>query len=243
MDKCYAKILGNCDGPLTREHFVSLSVLTLIAGGEDKTLSVGGFSWIPEGETKELDPKSVVSKILCYRHNEDLSRLDTEALKFFRFLHHGYDVSEEEVNGLLLEKWMLKCAIGISKVGNKSNFESTIAIEDGMISLLFNDNPIEEPRGFFFEADKPKVNLQSKAEMALIPREDIIAIFDVKVFNLSFFYNFVGNVTKVSEKKFDYGETFSYRPEYIIKQNGLKRNTMKLNWENSSGDKILLISE
>ena len=243
MSECYANVLGNCEGPLSREHFVSKSVLTLIAGGEDNTLSVGGFNWIPKGESKELHPNSLASRILCKKHNEDLSKLDAEALKFFRFLHHEHDIKEETVDGLLIEKWMLKCAFGISMVGNKSNSESTVIIEEEMISLIFNEKQIEEPRGLFFEANQPKVKLQAKAEAALIPRGDVVALFDLKVFNLNFFYNFIGNVSKVSEKPYDYGETFSYRPEYIIRQRGSKKNRMKINWEETSGDVILLSHE
>ena len=72
--QCYAKRLGNCNGPISDEHYISESVLKLLA--------VRGGLFV---DRKKLDIEEVFhAKILCKYHNENLSLLATQALSFFK---------------------------------------------------------------------------------------------------------------------------------------------------------------
>ena len=83
---CYLSAVDdNCCTKLSREHFVSKSILEIlnIAGGSRGVLAEG-FPWLKE--PKPLPPEALASKVLCKRHNEGLGKLDGSALAFFQCL-------------------------------------------------------------------------------------------------------------------------------------------------------------
>jgi len=75
MWKCWAQSLGNCSGPLSREHIVT-------AGLFGDVVSVQGFSWCKD-EPKIIGLPNFTRNILCATHNRALSRIDTAAIKAF----------------------------------------------------------------------------------------------------------------------------------------------------------------
>jgi hypothetical protein len=119
---CWAATLGDCSKKMSREHTVSRS---LFATDE---VMVQGFPWCAN-EPKRIGVASLVAKILCEKHNNALSELDSAAL-------HGFDVFRESVrlnnvrgkmkrppiwnikrltiDGPRLERWFLKTLINVS---------------------------------------------------------------------------------------------------------------------------------
>ena len=83
---CYAVHLGDCAGGLSKEHYVSESVLE-IAG---TAVQVTGFPWQPGGETAQIGTASLAAKILCKHHNEQLSPLDSVAKVFLSGLKASF---------------------------------------------------------------------------------------------------------------------------------------------------------
>jgi hypothetical protein len=75
--QCYASALGNCSTGLTREHYISASVLN----------EVGSSIWI-EGTMRtpaaHYPVSALTAKVLCAIHNRQLSDLDTAAAYAFR---------------------------------------------------------------------------------------------------------------------------------------------------------------
>lgn len=80
--------------------------------------------WLPVNESRRVGINSLVSNILCERHNSTLHPLDDEAKTFFRFFR---DISDDIgntslsrkgmnriVSGELMELWLLKVACGIT---------------------------------------------------------------------------------------------------------------------------------
>src|SRR2546425_10257894 len=80
MDKCWASITGGCSNTLSGEHYVSRG---LWQGRPLVVLS--GFDWL-KGEEKVIPTNRLIAKILCTNHNNELSRLDSEAVEFIKTL-------------------------------------------------------------------------------------------------------------------------------------------------------------
>lgn len=121
MDGCYLSGFGFCSGRLTREHFVSESVLEQIGGGT--SVRVGGHHWQPPRTFHAIGIGSLTAKVLCKGHNSDLSPLDTVAKNLFELFTMidaaPLDAPEHTLfDGLLFERWLLKSLSGLAAGGN-----------------------------------------------------------------------------------------------------------------------------
>jgi hypothetical protein len=124
MEQCWAKSLGDCEGTISEEHYVSSGVFS---GGE---IYVHGLAWC-KGVAKKIAKKRLVRSMLCVRHNGRLSPLDMEATKAFRIVREyvrlsdvrnqmnprsTWNIVRRKLDGPLLERWFLKtlvnCAFG-----------------------------------------------------------------------------------------------------------------------------------
>jgi hypothetical protein len=116
---CWAESLGGCSDKISREHLVSRSFFTA------PSVSVKGLSWC-KLEEKTIGVDSAVAKILCERHNNQLSPVDLAAHKFAQVLRQHTRLYTERVNtgasgpyrrfwidARLLERWMLKTLINL----------------------------------------------------------------------------------------------------------------------------------
>lgn len=118
-NKCFLNGFGHCSDKLTREHYISDTVLSAIApnGG----LTIGGLAWQKEEMTlQEIGIGSLTSKILCKDHNSELSALDEEAGKFIRHIiavdknpNSAPDIIE--FDGEKIQRWMLKTLIATTE--------------------------------------------------------------------------------------------------------------------------------
>lgn len=118
--KCFASILGNCKGDITKEHYVSRNLLTQL--GQDITVS--GFRWLNQGESRVVGISSLTAKILCKRHNAELSKIDDKIGIFFSTLRkfttnfNGSKSAIQVFNGGNIELWALKVVCGFIASGN-----------------------------------------------------------------------------------------------------------------------------
>jgi hypothetical protein len=76
-DRCYMRELQNCEGPISGEHLISQTVIEVLRGEADFTVS--GLPWQGAGEEKRLAPGNLTANCLCRRHNSALSPLDSAA--------------------------------------------------------------------------------------------------------------------------------------------------------------------
>ncbi|MEZ0054368.1 hypothetical protein ABIA30_005409 [Mycobacterium sp. MAA66] len=129
---CYARVSGDCDDELTREHFITDNVLGAISA-DGKVVVVEGAAWQDKTERrKRVGRASLSRKMLCRRHNNALSPLDKMAAEFFRyFLEDHLDIfkylgNDERdsfpraftmVSGPYIELWMLKVFWGAIEAG------------------------------------------------------------------------------------------------------------------------------
>lgn len=121
MKLCWAACLGGCSGKISREHIVSRSLF------EGESIMVSGFSWCKD-EEKEIGLSSLTAKILCVKHNNDLSDVDIAGAHAFDVLREMtmlsnvrekmkprlWRVVNYTIDGSLLERWFLKTLINIS---------------------------------------------------------------------------------------------------------------------------------
>jgi hypothetical protein len=76
MDSCWASCLGNCSDKLSREHLISEGLFL------EDLMTVEGFSWCA-GKPVQVGLANLTAKILCVRHNNDLSDVDEAGAKAF----------------------------------------------------------------------------------------------------------------------------------------------------------------
>lgn len=117
--KCFAGPLADCDGgAATREHYISRNLL-LRFGDE---VWVEGLSWMDVA--RQLTERTMVSNMLCLKHNNGLSNLDSMIGRFYDVIassHAGRDSGWHSFEGELLERWALKLMCGLLASGNYGN--------------------------------------------------------------------------------------------------------------------------
>lgn len=145
---CYASCLDECQGGISREHYISRSVLE-VAGSK---IRVSGFPWQHPGEQSDVGISALTSKILCRRHNSELSSLDDTGatlvralnVSFDRALHGGEFTTEQfTLDGPQLELWLLKILCGIT------SFSGPIRVPDNWVRVLFGREPFPKDAGLY----------------------------------------------------------------------------------------------
>lgn len=117
---CFLQGFGACRGGLSREHYISESVLR--ATGANPAAKIGGLAWQPADTIQSIGIGSLQSKILCEGHNSNLSPIDAVAANLFKTLH-AIDKDRPSVPSLStfdgpgFERWLLKVLFGISASG------------------------------------------------------------------------------------------------------------------------------
>lgn len=162
---CYAAQLGDCSGPLNREHFVSKNLLKEFE--EAGKLKVIGY---PHGnDTGQLlmSVESLSAKVLCEGHNSRLSEVDTEGGRFLTafFVAHAGLLDETFANdqtfvfnGPLIERWMLKYACGLIASGQAGvgteRIEKTLPPLE-FLQVLFGLDTLPEEWGLYTRPTAP----------------------------------------------------------------------------------------
>lgn len=90
---------------MSAEHLISKSVFT------EKTIFVSGFPWCKDAEHR-VGVNALQQRILCRKHNSELSPADEAGKLACRAFEAGH--AAEPLDGLLLERWLLKTAINLS---------------------------------------------------------------------------------------------------------------------------------
>jgi hypothetical protein len=121
MSVCWAASLGDCAGKISREHIVTKGVFV------DREVFVHGFDWCRDAPVK-IGLAGLTAKILCAKHNSDLSGADDAAIgtveqfrEFFRLADvrcklkpRRWRIIRFSTNGFELERWFLKTLTNIA---------------------------------------------------------------------------------------------------------------------------------
>ncbi len=159
VDRCWASVLGDCEGPLSDEHSVSGGLF------DDPLLKVSGFDWC-KGIVKEIPRDRLVRRILCKGHNERLSVVDgaaVQAVKVFdecmrleearkKMRPRWWNVSSFQINGRDLERWLLKTTINLTF--NRDQMLGPSAKESGkppeeLVQIAFGNESFSDKRGLY----------------------------------------------------------------------------------------------
>jgi hypothetical protein len=117
--KCYAGEVGGCSTKLSREHFISESLLEILEadGGQ---LHVTNFPWLREGERKYVGAANLTAKVLCENHNSAFSPYDAIGTQFLATVlqvghpkRDGGSRVRALFNGADVERWLLKVLCGV----------------------------------------------------------------------------------------------------------------------------------
>ena len=107
---CYARSLNDCDGGISKEHYISKSVLEI--GQDDlSSIELGGALAAPPSKTKNL----ANAYVLCDKHNEELSGLDVETFNFLNSLFnavHDRKWIDINIQETVMARWLLKFVAG-----------------------------------------------------------------------------------------------------------------------------------
>lgn len=107
--RCWANYRADCNRGMSKEHLISKALFP------DQTINVSGFDWC-NGTEKRVGINALQRKILCSKHNNDLSPTDEAAKHAIESFSIGN--SEIPLNGPLLERWLVKTAVNLSIEGN-----------------------------------------------------------------------------------------------------------------------------
>lgn len=158
--KCYARADSNCSQKISKEHFVSETLLRQIH--LNNTAKVAGLRW-QQKETFNVVPLSgLASSILCERHNNALSPVDAcigtfaEAIGAYdAALHSSKSITTSEqrtFSGDDIERWMVKCLLGLTA---SKNLNAT-KLKPECIDLLFANIEWPDEWGLYFSASPAK---------------------------------------------------------------------------------------
>lgn len=142
--ECYARLLGGCS-QLSLEHVFTSGVM-----GGSGMISFRGHSKIRDDTP--IGIASAATKVLCGNHNGLLSPLDSEAIKLSDALGRFHAASSGrftvQVDGRLLERWLMKVTLGYLASGETPlgrRYPSTQAL----VAALFGRAEIPPPLGLY----------------------------------------------------------------------------------------------
>ncbi len=241
LTRCYASVLADCSIKISREHFISESLLNYL--NRDKNLLISGFPWVDSGG-KSLPPSSLTSKILCERHNSSLSPLDSIAVRLFNaFDERGATGSGQKLlylfNGHDLERWLLKILCGFACSGSLPlDFDRDISIPKGWCEILFGNSDFAPNQGLYVCKD---IGHQFKARgdlafMAITNNERLTG-FGMYICG----YELILSMSGMPNRRFD-GRQFAYRPFEFYTTGSQYEKSVLFSWDGPS-DNGTIVSE
>ena len=138
---CWAAVLNNCSGGVSREHIISASQFA------SNSITVVGLRWCPE--RKRIGLGSLTAKNLCRHHNSELSPADGEAARFKRLLDAIHSPGplpfRVSVDARLVEQWLLKTTINLALQEPDSGLDVT----PELVRRAFRVDPTPPGQGLF----------------------------------------------------------------------------------------------
>lgn len=157
--KCFASAMANCSTKISREHFISRRLIreiekTYLPG---QRMQVGGFPWQSPDQLQEVSPSALASKVLCERHNNSLSPLDSVGGSFFRAFHQIHNDFHSNptprqyylFNGHDVERWLLKTLFGVIASGSTNNVPRDTRPPKDYLDCLFQGERLPSSWGLY----------------------------------------------------------------------------------------------
>ncbi len=202
MATCWAEALGNCEGP-SREHLLSRAIFA------EERVTVQGLPWCQD--PKEIPVDRFVSKVLCRKHNSQLSPLDAEAGRTFamwreidrlqqaraKLTPRRWNVVEHKFDLSLMERWFVKTAINLSVASEQPQMTSWHpggkSLSDPPAPILravFGDAAFPEHVGLYFVVNFRPVP-SGPLRMFWLQWEESVAGVGFEAWSFRFFVSFL----------------------------------------------------
>lgn len=238
--KCYACRDRNCSPKISKEHFISATLLRQIQ--LNNTAKVAGLKW-QQGETFNVVPLAgLASSILCERHNNALSPLDTcmgsfsQAIgEFDAALRSSTSANASEnrhFSGDDIERWMVKCLLGLTTSKNLN----TTDLKPECVDLLFANIDWPEGWGLYFSASSAKPIHHSASFLI----ETLVDAARGVILAAKFVIRGVPFVLCLGKP--DNPASFGlFRPEAIVFRNGQCEKVLALSWLKGPKSPVILL--
>jgi hypothetical protein len=248
---CWAAPLGNCDGKLSAEHYVSRSVFPA------PSLVVTRSGKITMGP-RQMSVESYARKMLCRRHNSALSPLDQSAGEVFETLRRSGEIYERhrllppytrpmeevlEVRADLLERWLLKVVLNFTHatdllIGPTGDQPGRAPVD--LVRTCYGLQPFQGRAGMYVAAaNDAQFTLGEYMTYREITRDDerrvVAAKFELRGIRFVLALEPEGPPEMRTVQPFD-GDSWSamnlMRPfrHFTVKANGRLSHTVRFNW-------------
>lgn len=160
---CWAASLGDCSDKISHEHILSKGLF-----GDE--IRVQGMSWC-QTAPKKIATDAFTAKILCKKHNEELSNADSaaigaaqifrEAFELFKIRGEskspkwGWTLRKFRIDAREFERWLLKTLINITYEGNcliGSDGVHPGQPSSDLVEIAFGRKFFREQAGFYLMA-------------------------------------------------------------------------------------------
>jgi hypothetical protein len=230
MKDCFASrfphIAGECSETISKEHYISEAVLREISWNSN-SVEIAGAGWQPTPEPKSVGIGSMVSKILCDRHNNGLTRYDTAAKSFFQFLRPRSRLNTT-VDGSDLEKWFLKTLIGLYESKVLKSPVHGFTLQNELYMHLFQESTLSYPMGLTIATRAQTFKMGTELIVGPYFNEKEVFSYVFKIFSIEIHLPF-------SALSLSYSNYF--RPLHILKRTKDGDFKMELNWKNGMTQK------
>ena len=140
---CWAACLGDCKGPLSKEHVISAGVF------DEIMMEVEGIQAFGD-ESRVVSKASLTARMLCREHNSRLSPLDAEAARLsdaIKDARAGGIPATHLVNGALLERWILKTLVNL--LASRWAEKGQLPPGPDIVAKVFGLSPVLAPSGLY----------------------------------------------------------------------------------------------
>ena len=240
--KCYARGHGSCSRKISKEHFISENLLRQME--LNGTVKVCGLACQASEQFNifGIKHKNLAPKILCEYHNSVLSPLDKTMGEFFEIIG-DFDratspssqnpISEQkEFSGDEIEKWMLKCLLGMTV---SDNLKESTHLKPECLDILFDKMDWPKGWGLYFKSSDQFYYHSGSflLETRINPADGLILAADFYIRGLPFM---------LCLGKPDNPESFGiqHRPKKILFKTHTCEKVIGLTWLVSCGEGIVL---
>lgn len=236
--RCFAAAMGNCSKTISREHYISHGIYRQI----EKTytpgdrLKVGGLPWQPPSGLQEVSSERLTSKVLCKKHNEALSVLDSVGVSFFRAFHQIHDELPGNpnprrhylFNGHDIERWMLKTICGVIASGSTTNIPKTARPPREYLESLFEGEKFPATWGLYLLTDPGERKASGGLSLATLSDGRIVKGLMINIFA----FTIILALHAVSERSGLLAHSVN-RPDslHFRHEESQKESTILLGWE------------
>jgi hypothetical protein len=236
MDKCWASKFSKCSNKISKEHLISNGIF------EQKDINVKGFPWCADS-FKKISVASLTAKILCTRHNSELSPIDIEGINTVRIFEELLTPEKRTVktpainktiDGYILERWLLKVAINLTF---KSDFKIGVGMVESevgkpspyLLAVIFGELNFTNSMGLYTLENSTPIPC-SPSEISIVPihkNQEIGGfLFNIRGFN--FFLSLLPGSPVPSLRSLGLDESFGFYPELLDSKPKYRLSTLDI---------------